>query len=181
MSETKHYLSYYNDDYSTIRIETPSGEVLCILDDERVVDIIIDELNGLKDENKELKDGYLKLQKMNDNLYEENQRDKQLIDELYLFRLMYNALLFNNWYENGEVEVYKSKRHHDGSIPFEDDSDDWFIVVAILPTGKQITNHYPMKYWYYFDISSYGRVKDEFDGHDSSDVLERLVEMIEYG
>ena len=49
MNETKHYLSYYNDDYSTIRIEKPSGEVLCILDDERDVDIITDELNTLND------------------------------------------------------------------------------------------------------------------------------------
>lgn len=95
------------------------------------------------------------------------------LQELYDFRMIYNAHLFNEWYLQRKYEVYKSKRHHDGSIPFEDDEEEWFIVVAILPTG-QISNHYPMEYWNYFRIPSYWKVLDEFDGHTSSDVLERL-------
>lgn len=31
--------------------------------------------------------------------------------ELYEFRKLYNAALFNEWAENGKIEVYKSKRH----------------------------------------------------------------------
>lgn len=99
-------------------------------------------------------------------------------DELYDFRMVYNALLFNEWHKHDEVEVYKSKRHSDGSIPFEDDSDDWFIVIAILPEGKHISNHYHMKYWDYFKIPEYKKAKDEYDGHTSDDVLNRLKELL---
>ena len=102
---------------------------------------------------------------------------KKDIDILYRFRLMYNALLFNEWYKHGDVEVYKSKRHSDGTIPFEYDSEDWFIVVAILH-GKQISNHYCMDYWDYFKIPAYDKVKDEFDEHTSDDVLDRLMELL---
>ena len=103
---------------------------------------------------------------------------EKLIDELYQFRLIYNAHLFNQWHKHNEIEVYKSRKHHDGSIPFENDLDDWFIVVAILPDGKQITNHYPLTYWEYFQIPCYKQVKDEFDGHTPKDVLERLTQLI---
>lgn len=99
----------------------------------------------------------------------------ELIDELYSFRFVYNALLFNNWHKHNEVEVYKSRRHHDGTLPFQ---GEFFIVVAILPSGKQISNHYPSKYWDYFKIPSYPKVKDKFDGHTSKDVLDRLKEMM---
>lgn len=112
-----------------------------------------------------------------------------LNQELYQFRLVYNALIFNEWHkktliklcnhdDTNLIEVYKSKKHYDGSIPFSDDEDAWFIVVAILPNGKQISNHYPLKYWDYFKIPEYDKVKDEFDGHTSKDVLERLKEVI---
>ena len=89
--------------------------------------------------------------------------------ELYDFRLVLNALLFNEWAENKKYEVYKSKRHSDGKLCFD---GEWFVVVAILPTG-QVTNHYHVKYWDYFKIPSYEKVKDEFDGHTSTDVLIR--------
>lgn len=89
--------------------------------------------------------------------------------ELYDFRLVLNALLFNEWAENKKYEVYKSKRHSNGELCFD---GEWFVVVAILPTG-QVTNHYHVKYWDYFKIPSYEKVKDEFDGHTSTDVLIR--------
>ena len=92
------------------------------------------------------------------------------LQELYDFRLVYNALLFNNWHKHNEYEVYKSKKHHDGEPCFD---GEWFIVVAILPTG-QISNHYHIDYWDYFKIPEYEKMKDEFDGHTSSDVLDRL-------
>lgn len=113
-----------------------------------------------------------------DTLTAENKDKKIDIEILYNFRLVYNALLFNNWHKHNEVEVYKSRRHHDGSIPFENDERDWFIVIAILPTGKQISNHYPLESWDYFKIPEYPQVKDVFDGHAGDDVLERLKELI---
>lgn len=96
-------------------------------------------------------------------------------DELYEFRKLYNALIFNEWVSKFDIEVYKSKRHYDGEECF---GGDWFIVVAILPNGKQISNHYEMKDWDLFKIPEYEKSKYEFDGHTPQDVLERLEEMI---
>ena len=101
-----------------------------------------------------------------------NEQDR-LIDELYEFRLLYNAHLFNEWVENEKYEVYKSRKHYDGEVCFD---GDWFIVVAILPTG-QITNHYNLKDWDLFKIPEYECVKHEYDGHMPYDVLKRLREM----
>ena len=101
-------------------------------------------------------------------------RQQNLIDELYTFRLVYNALLFNTWYANGDVEVYKSKKHYDDEYCFD---GEWFVVVAMLPTG-QITNHYNILHWDFFNIPEYPKVKDEYDGHDSVDVLNRLIDYI---
>jgi hypothetical protein len=88
---------------------------------------------------------------------------------------MYNCLLFNEWFKNNTFEVYKSRRHYDGRLCFD---GEWFVVVAILPTG-QITNHYHIDYWDYFRIPSYYKVKDEFDGHSSQDVLDRLKGVVD--
>ena len=73
--------------------------------------------------------------------------------ELYEFRKIYNAALFNEWAENGKYEVYKSKKHFDGEDCFD---GKWFIVVAILPTG-QISNHYEMKdcIWFFMFYEIY--------------------------
>ena len=99
---------------------------------------------------------------------------EETIQELYDFRLIYNALLFNEWSKHDTIEVYKSKKHSDGELCFD---GEWFVVVAILPTG-QITNHYHIKYWDYFQIKEYPQVKDEFDGHTPIDVLNRLKSMV---
>lgn len=115
------------------------------------------------------KENLLELAEYVDKLQDENKQLKETNQELYDFRLVLNALLFNEWVENEKYEVYKSKRHSDGELCFD---GDWFVVVAILPSG-QVTNHYHMKYWDYFKIPSYERVKDEFDGHTSSVVLLR--------
>lgn len=112
---------------------------------------------------------------LSNQLNDENKQLKKTNQELYDFRLVLNALLFNEWVETGKYEVYKSKRHHDGEPCFD---GEWFIVVAILPSG-QVTNHYHIKYWDYFKIPSYERVKDEFDGHTSSVVLLRYGVLLE--
>lgn len=100
--------------------------------------------------------------------------DFHTIQELYEFRLLFNALLFNKWYEDDVFEVYKSKRHHDGELCFE---GDFFIVIGLLPDG-QISNHYPIEFWDFFKIPSYDKVKDVFDGHSSKDVLYRLKQVL---
>ena len=100
---------------------------------------------------------------------------QELIEELYDFRLTYNALLFNEWAENQKYEVYKSRRHNDGELCFD---GEYFIVVAQLPTG-QVTNHYHIGHWDMFKINEYGKVKEDFDGHTPSDVIERLQQVID--
>lgn len=109
-------------------------------------------------------------------------------DELYQFRLQYQAALFNVWakldkdlLDDGIIEsafdevgydVHKSWKHNDGEYCFGK-PNKWFIVVAILPSG-QITNHYKAKDWDLFQIPSTEKAKYKFDGHTPSDCLHRL-------
>lgn len=93
--------------------------------------------------------------------------------ELYEFRKVYNAALFNEWARQGLYEVHKSWRHHDGDWCF---GGGWFIVVAILPTG-QISNHYEAKDWDLFKIQEAITAQYEFDGHTPKDVIERLSKL----
>ena len=90
--------------------------------------------------------------------------------ELYEFRKVYNAALFNEWASQGEYDVHKSLRHYDGDKCF---GGGWFIVVAVLPTG-QISNHYEMKDWDLFNIPEHDKSLFPFDGHTHDDVLQRL-------
>lgn len=95
-------------------------------------------------------------------------------DELYEFRKMYNAALFNAWYSNRMYEVHKSKRHNGDPNPiFQDSENEWFIVIAFLPDG-QISNHYTMDNWDLFHCEERIEAKWPFDGHSSQDVLDRL-------
>lgn len=87
-------------------------------------------------------------------------------NELYYYRMLYNAAFFNllpkGW-------VHKSKKHHTGEECF---GGGWFIVVANLPTG-QISNHYELKYWDLFQIPE-KETADEWDGHTPQEAAERL-------
>lgn len=91
-------------------------------------------------------------------------------NELYEFRKMYNAALFNEWARQGKYHIHKSKRHHDGEPCF---GGGWFIVVANLPTG-QISNHYKLEDWELFQCLATETAMYEYDGHTGADVLERL-------
>ena len=95
-------------------------------------------------------------------------------NELYEYRLLYNASMFNELAKQGMYDVHKSKRHSDGNYPF--DNPDYFIVVAELPTG-QISNHYEMKDWELFDIPEKDKA-NVYDGHSPQDVYERLVKYL---
>ena len=94
-------------------------------------------------------------------------------DELYEFRKVYNACLFNEWYSQGKYEVHKSKKHQDGELCF---GGGWFIVVAITPEG-QVSNHYELKDWDLFKCEETQTAKYEFDGHTSKDVVDRLTKV----
>ena len=87
-------------------------------------------------------------------------------NELYYYRMLYNAAFFNllpkEW-------VHKSKKHHDGEECF---GGGWFIVMANLPTG-QISNHYELKDWDLFQIQE-KEIADEWDGHTPQEAADRL-------
>jgi hypothetical protein len=106
-------------------------------------------------------------------------------NELYEFRKVYNAALFNEWAKDmcsqggcyskvtPKYNVHKSGRHYDGEECF---GGGWFIVMAMLPTG-QISNHYEAKDWDLFDIPAFDKAQYEFDGHTSQDVITRLKDL----
>lgn len=107
----------------------------------------------------------------------ENKKDKGEIsdgyhtfNELYEYRLLYNAAFFNELARRGVCDAHKSKRHSDGEIPFGD--PNWFIVMAELPTG-QISNHYEMKDWDLFQVPEKD-LANKWDGHSPRDVARRL-------
>lgn len=96
-------------------------------------------------------------------------------NELYEFRLLYNAALFNVWANLSShiPKVTKSWKHSDGEPCF---GGGWFVVTAQLPTG-QITNHYEAKDWDLFQIPEV-ETAPEWDGHTAQDVAKRLREFL---
>lgn len=94
-------------------------------------------------------------------------------NELYEFRKLYNAALFNEWANQKKYNVHKSTRHHDGEACF---GGGWFIVMATLPTG-QISNHYEMKDWDLFQCDIFTKA-NEWDGHTAKDVAKRLNDLL---
>lgn len=114
--------------------------------------------------NQAIKDG-----KINPNLINDGYHT---FPELYEFRKIYNAALFNEWakFDIPSYNVHKSIRHFDGELCF---GGGWFIVVAMLP-GGQITNHYKIADWDLFRVAIVDKAKYEFDGHTGEDVIKRL-------
>jgi len=128
-------------------------------------------------------DGQIKIASKGDMIVTIDRNTGQVSDgyhtfeELYRYRMLYNAALFNTWnsmYYQADMSnhhVHKSWRHHDGEQCF---GGGWFIVMATLPTG-QISNHYPADAWDLFDIPEQDRA-DEWDGHTPQEAADRLEE-----
>ena len=95
-------------------------------------------------------------------------------NELYEYRLLYNASMFNELAKQGLYDVHKSKKHSDGTAPFGD--GNWFIVQAELPTG-QISNHYEMKDWELFNVPEKEKA-NPYDGHTPQNVAKRLRDFL---
>lgn len=95
-------------------------------------------------------------------------------NELYEYRMMYNAALFNEWATQGKYDVHLSYRHSDGELCFG--KEDYFVVVAELPTG-QITNHYKGKYRHLFAAVPERELANKYDGHTPKQALERLAQL----
>ncbi len=98
-------------------------------------------------------------------------------DELYYYRLCYNAIFINSLVklinENPakfkDIKVCKSKKHFGGEPCY---GGDWFIVMISTPWG-QISNHYKLEYWDMFDCRA-TNTSWKWDGHDMKEAMERL-------
>lgn len=102
-------------------------------------------------------------------------------NELYHYRMLYNALWLNEvwWAESqygGSMKPVKSKRHSDGELCF---GGGWFVVSVQLPTG-QVTNHYELKDWDKFRIPEVDKAP-EWDGHTPQEAVERMEASLKDG
>lgn len=102
-------------------------------------------------------------------------------DELYEHRILnfifscslllkYNDVMYDR---SGKYQVWKSETHSDGSV-----WDGWFIMGIHSKPGEQITYHLPMSYWEMTKFAQEYDMAPPFDGHTSTDVLERLKKLI---
>lgn len=89
-------------------------------------------------------------------------------DELYEYRMLYNAHAARGWLAAG-IPVVKSRFHSDGEPCF---GGGWFIVTATLPTG-QVSNHYREEHWDLFAVPAVD-LPPEYDGHTPADAAKRL-------
>ena len=97
---------------------------------------------------------------------EDMRRDEyHTMDELYEYRMLYNALAANAL---AHLAV-KSWRHSDGELCF---GGGWFVVYLNLPTG-QVSNHYKAEHWDLFNVPEEDTAP-EYDGHTPAEAAERL-------
>jgi hypothetical protein len=136
------------------------------------------------------------------NLKEQLSDGYHTFKELYEFRKLYNAALFNEWanvfpstceFQGVKFDynpAFDAERTGNSTHPYlgkfkvhkskrhYDGSlcfdGNWFIVVAELPTG-QISNHYHMDDWDLFQVPEVESALLPFDGHTSKDVAERIT------
>lgn len=96
-------------------------------------------------------------------------------EELYHYRMLYNAAFFNELAKipGNPYRVHKALKHSDGKECF---GGGWFIVMATLPSG-QVSNHYELKDWDFFKVEMYN-IADKFDGHTPQIAAERIEKFL---
>lgn len=104
-------------------------------------------------------------------------------NELYYYRLCYNAALINTLVSLKDtlpnsfkdIKVCKSKKHFGGEPCY---GGGWFIVMISTPWG-QISNHYKLEYWDMFDCPV-TKQSWKWDGHGMKEAMERLNKLSKY-
>lgn len=120
----------------------------------------------------EREDGYWVLRIPEPEITGQTSDGHHTFDELYDYRMLYNAHAAHGWLASG-IDVVKSWRHSDGEECF---GGGWFIVTAELPTG-QVSNHYKAEYWDLFQVPE-ETLAPEYDGHTPAIAAQRLRGML---
>jgi len=132
-----------------------------------------DQLDALTAENQALRERVKALEE-GQAITKETSDGYHTFGELYDYRRVYNALLFNEWAKTLKYDVHKSWRHSDGEFCF---GGGWFIVVAQLPYG-QISNHYKAEFWHEFAVPE-REIPAHYDGHTPQTALARAQALLE--
>lgn len=93
--------------------------------------------------------------------------DHRITLYITLCRTIYRAA--NDAISNYWEMPWRSKTHSDGSK-----MEGWFIMGICKEKGNQISYHLPLSRWEETDFAETLECAPEWDGHTSSDVLERL-------
>lgn len=76
--------------------------------------------------------------------------------------------------KNPRYKVWRSIKHSDGELAF---GGTWFVLGIGEAAGEQITYHLPIEAWDKTEFAETLLTAPEWDGHTSSDVLERLANL----
>lgn len=115
---------------------------------------------------------YLIVEDLLDNTTGETSDGYHTFDELYYYRMVYNAQAAQAWLADG-IPVVKSWNHHDGLPCF---GGGMFVVQAELPTG-QVSNHYKAEHWDLFKVPEVG-LPPVYDGHTPAIAADRMAKYI---
>lgn len=118
------------------------------------------------------------------NKSDEIRDEYHTMEELYDYRMAYNAMFVNAMYELEKMnekhlgqepcfKPSKSWKHSDGEWCFGKEKE-WFIVTFKTPYGI-VSNHYKAEYFYLFDIPETEKSAFEYDGHTPADALEKML------
>lgn len=93
-------------------------------------------------------------------------------EELYEHRIVLYIALVKQLLNQGRGDIWKTQVHSDGSV-----WDGWFLLGIGYKPGEQITYHLPMRFYDDIPVVQIHQAP-EFDGHSSSDVLERIKHIL---
>jgi hypothetical protein len=94
-------------------------------------------------------------------------------DELYEHRITLYIALCKQMFFTNKI-VWRSKKHSDGELAF---GGTWFVLGINKEKAKQITYHLPIHKWNETKFATEYDKAPEFDGHTSTDVLERIKKL----
>lgn len=104
------------------------------------------------------------------------------MDELYDHRITLFVALCKHMHEllgmenPSKFKIWRSKRHSDGELCFGTGTQ--YVLGIGVGNGKQITYHIPIERWDETNFFAEELEKaPEFDGHSSTDVLQRIKEL----